>query len=84
MPAKTRASTTSRAASQKLWKERVTPASDVLVVVKPACSPKTRVSTSAAALLEMQWPERYSGWGGVLRSDVKVGSGVRRLPLARP
>src|SRR5262245_35941575 len=83
MPAKTRASLTSRTASEKLSNECVTPPGRLSVVSeKPTASvPKKAASTAAAAALWPLWPEIYEGWFGVTSSGVQVESGrVSGLP----
>ena len=38
--------------------------------------PKVLARTVAAAPLRLEWPEGYSGWAGVIRSGVQLGSAV--------
>jgi hypothetical protein len=74
MPAKIRAFFTSSSASEKVRKERVTPISRSLSIVKCFFSPKKLASTTAAAPLTVEWPDGYSGWFGVAKSGIHDGS----------
>src|SRR5262245_10829122 len=78
MPAKTRASLTSRTAAEKLSNQCVTPPGRLSVVSEKlmASVRKKAASTAAAAALWPLWPEMYDGWFGVTSSGVQVESGT--------
>src|SRR5262245_30554490 len=84
MPAKTRASLTSRTASEKLSYRRVTPGRLSVLSEKPTSSvSKKAASTAAAAALWPLWPETYEGWLGVGSSDAHSLSGLPSGAAAR-
>src|SRR5262249_51268479 len=82
MPAKTRASLTSRTASEKLSNPCVTPPGRLSVVSeKRMSSVRKKAASTAAAALWPLWPEMYEGWFGVTSSGVQVESArVAALP----
>ena len=65
IPAKTRASFTSKTAREKLGKDRQTPGTLSESIRKDVLSPKKWASTEAADALTVEWPEAYSGCAGV-------------------
>src|SRR6267142_6337085 len=78
MPAKMRAFLISSSTSEKLPYEQITPAISGAseLTLKLVFSPKDCESILLAAPLTHEWPEGYSGWFGVMSSEVKDRSAV--------